>query len=271
MFGEIFISAYTLIALNIPSIFPMYNSTMLPPDISAKSAIVADLKTGNVLYEKNAQEILPYASLTKLISALVVLDSIPLEKEITMSEEVLQTEGEVGNFRKGERVKARHLLFSSLIQSSNDAMMALASDLGIDNFLTLTKSKLIQLGVKKVKVTDPTGLDPQTVGSATDLVKIAKGAFFNDFIRKILSIPEYTFTSSSGISHKAVSTNNLLFDPHMVIAKTGSLDAVGQNYAALIRPAKQERDLIMVIIGSQNRNDDAVKLFSWLDKAFLWE
>lgn len=269
MFGEFLIAGYTLIALNISSIFPLL--TLPEPKVLAKSALIVDIKSGKKLYEKNPNEILPVASLMKLLSSLVVLDSIPLEKEITLSQEVINTLGEAGDFQAGEKVEARHLLFSSLIQSSNDAMMGLVSDLGENNFSLLLKSKAFQLGLKKVRITDPIGLSVETTAIASEVAKIAKAAFGNDFIKKILSIPEYTFTSRSGILHRAVSTNSLIFDRRVIVAKTGFLESVGQNYAALVKPAGLERELLLILLGSPNRDKDTFTLLNWLDRAFIWE
>ena len=270
MFGEFLIAGYTLMALNIASIFPL-RTGIADPQISAKSALILDIKTGRALYEKKPQEVLPLASLTKLLSSLVVLDSIPLEKEITLSQGVINTEGESGDFKVGEKVEARHLLFSALIHSSNDAMMGLVSDLGKENFFSLIKSKILQLGLKRTIVADPTGLEASTVGSALDVAKFSQAAFSNDFIKKILAIPEYTFTSRSGVFHKVTTTNPLIFDPRVIVAKTGTLDKVGQNYTALIQPANAKNQMILIILGSTNREKDALTLLNWLEKSYSWE
>jgi len=270
MFGELLITGYTLFALNIPSIFPMRSSAILEPDLSAQSALIVDAQIGRSFYQKNAQDTLPLASLTKLLSSLVVLENVPLEKEITMTQEVIDTEGTIGNFRVGEHVQARHLLFSALIPSSNDAVMGLVSAIGVNNFLSLLQSKRIEFGLKDTVIADPVGLSPKTRGSAWDVVKIAKAAFANNLLRKILAIPEYEFTSISGVTHKNISSNKLIFDPRVLVAKTGTLEGI-ENYAALIKPAGSDRELVMVILGSSNREKDARALLDWLDAAYTWK
>ena len=270
MFGEFLIAGYTLMALNIASIFPL-RTNAADPQLSAKSVLIIDTKTGQTLYGKKAQDIFPLASLTKLLSSLVVLDAVPLEKDIELSQDIIDTGGGADDFKAGERVQARHLLFSALIHSSNDAMLGLAYDLGKENFLTLAKAKLLQLGIRRTKIADPAGLEAETTGSAADVAKFAQAAFGNDFIRKILAIPEYTFVSQSGISHNPTTTNPLIFDPRVIVAKTGTLEAVGQNYAALIRPPRAKDDLIMVLLGSSNREKDALALLGWLGKSYTWE
>ena len=269
MFGDFFIVGYALMALNIPTIFPL--RTSLPnPQVSAKSVLVIDAKTGRTLFEKKSKDILPLASLTKLLSSLVILDTLQLDKEVTISQDIIDTQGELGGFVVGEKVEARHLLFSALIHSSNDAMAALAFDLGKENFFALVKNKILQLGLKNTTITDPTGLDPNTVGSPVDVSIFAQAAFSNDFLRKILAIPEYNFTSRSGIFHKVVSTNPLIYDPRVIVAKTGTLESVGQNYAALIKPSHAPNELILVILGSNNREKDALAILNWLEKAYVW-
>lgn len=269
MFADLIISGYMLVALNTPSVFPLRNVALGEPQVSARSALVVDLKRDKILFEKNPNEILPIASLTKLLSALVVLDAVPLDKTIIFGQKAIDTFGEAGDFKLGEEVSTRHLLFSSLINSSNRAMMALAHDLGLENFLTSMKSKALGIGVKKIVIADPIGLSPQTSTSAFEFLKIAEAAFTNDFIAQILAIPEYSFRSTSGVYHKLISTNDLIFDSRVMGAKTGTLKEVGQNYTALVREG--DTKLILIILGSFNRTKDTLTLLNWLDKGFIWK
>jgi len=270
MFGELLIAGYTLFALNIPSIFPMRLNAIPEPEISAQSVLVIDTETGKSFYQKNPQDILPLASLVKLPSALVVLENVPLEKEIILTQEVIDTPGTIGNFRTGERAQARHLLFSSLIASSNDALMGLVSSVGLTNFTSLLQNKKIQLGLKSTVMNDPVGVSPKTRANAWEVAKMAKAAFSNNFLRKVLSIPEYEFVSLSGIAHKNISTNKLIFDPRVLVAKTGTLQDI-ENYAALVKPTNSDRELIMVVLGSLDRGKDVRVLLDWLDEAYVWK
>ncbi len=271
-FGDLLISSYMLVALNAPSIFPLRDTTLAEPQITAQSALIFDIKRGRVLFEKASDRVMPLASLTKLLSSMVVLDSIPLDKVITLDQKAIDTLGDAGDFRVGEKVEVRHLLFSALIQSSNDAMMGLAYDLGLENFLSLMRSKLIQLGLKETSISDSAGLSGQTKSSAREFVKIARATFQNDFITQILAIPEYNFRSASGYQHKLVSTNNLIFDSRIIAAKTGFLNEVGQNYAALVNiEGSKEGRLLLIIMGSIDRTRDAKTLLNWLEKGFLWK
>lgn len=268
MFADLIISGYMLVALNTPSVFPLRNVAITEPQVSAKSVLIVDLKRDKVLFEKEPNEVFPIASLTKLLSTLVVLDAIPLDKIITFDQKAIDAFGEAGDFKAGEQVSARHLLFSGLIASSNRAMMALAYDLGLENFLTSMRSKAFGFGVKKITIMDPVGLSPQTSASAFEFLKIARAAFTNDFIAQILAIPEYSFKSTSGAYHKLISTNDLIFDPRIVEAKTGTLKEVGQNYAAVVKEG--DTKLILIILGSSNRTKDTLSLLNWLDKGFFW-
>lgn len=271
-FGDLLISSYMLVALNAPSVFPLRNTTVAEPQLSAQSALVFDTKRGRVLFEKEGNRVMPLASLTKLLSSMVVLDALPLDKVITLDQRAIDTLGDAGDFRVGERVEVRHLLFSALIQSSNDAIAALAYDLGLENFLSLMRSKLIQIGLKETNISDPAGLSGQTKSSPREFVKIARAAFQNEFITQILAIPEYSFRSASGQHHKLVSTNNLIFDSRIIAAKTGFLNEVGQNYAALVSvDGSKEGRLLLVIMGSSDRARDAKTLLNWLEKGFLWK
>lgn len=267
--GEILISGYMLVALNSPSVFPMRNVAVEEPAILAKSAIIVDTQKERILFDKDSAQLLPAASLTKVLSALVVLDTIPLEKVITMDQRALVS-GDNLDFKVGEKIQARHLLFAALIHSSNAAMMALAYDIGLDNFLSLMRSKTIELGVQKAVIDDPVGLSPKTRISSAEYAKIAQAGFTNNFINNVLSIPEYTFKSVSGRSHKLVSTNPLIFDARIVAAKTGTLREIGENFAALVKDGTGQARFVAVVIGSTDRAKDMTLLINWLDKGFIW-
>lgn len=271
LFGDIFLSGYILVALNAPSVFPLRNSAVSDPQVSAKSLLVFDTKRDRILLEKSSQEMLPVASLVKILSALVVLDATPLDKIVTVEQSAIDAFGDAGDFRAGEKVEARHLLIASLIQSSNDAMMALAYDIGLDNFMSLLRSKAIQLGVKKVILDDPVGLSAKTKIQAAEYAKIAFAGFSNNLIAQILSIPEYTFKSASGRFHRLVSTSPLIFDHRVAAAKTGSLREVGENYAAFIKGEDGMPRFITVVIGSSDRVKDMLSIIGWLDKGFIWK
>lgn len=270
LFGDIIISGYILVALNNPSVFPLKNVGVAQPVISAKSAFVFDTKRDKVLFDKASQEMLPAASLTKILSALVVLDTIPLDRTIIIDQKSLDAFGDAGDFKLGEKVEARHLLFSALIASSNDAMFALANDIGMENFLSLMRSKAIQLGLRRVVIDDPAGLSPKTRIPASEYSKIAEAGFSNNFIAQVLGIPEYTFKSLSGRAHKLISTSPLIFDQRIAAAKTGSLREVGENYATFVKGDDGQPRFITVLIGSSDRTKDMLALINWLDKGFVW-
>ncbi|MBI3335470.1 MAG: D-alanyl-D-alanine carboxypeptidase [Candidatus Portnoybacteria bacterium] len=270
MFTDLIISGYMLVALNAPSILPLRNVSVPEPQLLAKSVLVFDIKRDKVLFEKDSSRELPMASLTKLLSSLVVLDALPLEKIITVEQKAVDTPGDAGDFRAGEQVEARHLFFASLIQSSNDALMALVYDLGLENFMSLLRSKAIQLRLKKFSLADPVGLSPQTSTTGFELLKVVRAAFSNEFITQVLAIPEYTFKSASGRVHRAISTNDLIFNHRVIAAKTGSLKEAGENYAALVKGAAEEDKFIIIILGSTNRTKDVLALLNWLDKGFVW-
>jgi len=109
---------------------PIKNLEVSEIEIKAKAAIVVDIATKKILYQKNIAERLPIASLTKLMTTLVVLDEVNLEDVVTISKKAVETEGERGNLSPGEKITVRNLLYLLLVQSSNDAAVALAEYVG---------------------------------------------------------------------------------------------------------------------------------------------
>src|SRR3989344_3773692 len=154
--------------------------------VEARAALVFDLLTQEILFEKNISEPLPLASLSKIISSLIVADHINLNEYVEITKSAVDTP-EPSTLKTGERVLAENLLAMAMGEYSNDAMMALVEYLGDPNwFLQLMNEKAKTLGAKTMSFLNPTGLDiklslghqmTQTefgsnYGSASDLAKV---------------------------------------------------------------------------------------------------
>ena len=132
-------------------------------EISALSYLGAYLGEDNqpmILAEKNSEDLLPMASLTKLMTALVAYKNYNLEEEITMSQKVNDWPDSSKRFIPGTSFKIGELLRALLIESNNDAAMALADKMGMDNFLTAMNDEARRLGIITTHYDNPVGIDP---------------------------------------------------------------------------------------------------------------
>ena len=190
---------------------------------SAKSAILMR-SDGSVLFEKNADERLPMASTTKIMTAIIVIEKISPDTEVTVADESVGVEGSSMYLQKGETLTVRDLLYALMLQSANDAAVALAYAVsgGIDGFAELMNEKAADLGLKDTHFTNPNGLDDENhYTTARELALISRYALENEEFRAIVSTMKYAYTTSlkSGVF---VNHNRLLYSmPNCIGVKTG--------------------------------------------------
>lgn len=219
----------------------------------AKSAVVYDPASGTILFEKNADTSLPLASLTKIMTAVVVLDNESPETPVTIVASDLAPQGDWG-FHLGDTVSLSNLLKIGLIASSNDAMQAAARSAG--DYTTLMNREARDKGFTSMRFFNPTGLDESTTtagayGSAYDIARLAY-AFFK-------SHPEYfdlTTRSQSvsievgGRTLEAKATSIPLQSlPGVIAAKTGYTDLAGGNLVVVF-DVGVGHPLVAAVLGS---------------------
>lgn len=279
----------------------------IAPILSAKSAIVVDLKNGMILYEKNIHEILPIASLTKLMTAILVLEENELDETATISQHSVRTPGSKIWMYEGEQLSVQDLLYASLINSANDAATALAehNSGNIETFVEKMNLRAKELGLHSTKFFNPTGLDEYAENSTTiaqedgdseeendstppaspensettlnnqssafDLAMLARFAYGKSFIRKAAIIREHIiYARNLNVEHKLENTNRLLNTYLNVLGlKTGTTDTAGQCLIAIIRN-ENNKDILTVVLGSKDRYEDTKMLADWTFRTFTW-
>ncbi len=256
---------------------PLY---VFPPFLlTARSGVVIDDASGLVLWSKDADKAVPIASLTKLMSALVVLDqSTDFQQEVRM---VRQDESAPAGSRlvvsPGEIVRVADLFSAMLVGSANNATNALVRSTGLsaDAFVHRMNEKAGQLGLLHTTFFDPTGLDPRNVSTAKEYGKLAGYAFRNATIMEALSSKAYAFeTVGRHIRHTIRNTNQLLNDPQLgkTVAKTGYLEEAGFTLALRGRVAG-DRSALVTLFDSETsdaRFSEAKALLAWLGQTYEW-
>ncbi|MDD4994964.1 MAG: serine hydrolase [Patescibacteria group bacterium] len=246
--------------------------------ITAPSAIVADLASGKILFEKNPDNVRSIASITKLMTALIFL-----EKNQDMYR-VLEIKNrlDIGNndFYAGEKVGAKDLLYSALIGSDNTAAenLALSLEMSKDEFVEAMNAKAAEMGLEKTHFADPVGLGSGNRSTALEVTKILKEAFDYDDIRQAAKIKSYEFYSTSGKYHYIKNTDELLSSfinqpPYSIVAaKTGSLPAAG--YCLAMAVENEGNAIIIVSLGSRDddsRFQDVKSLAWWTFSNYKWQ
>jgi len=260
-----------------PEFFPMRNWLIDEPEISAKSAIIVDFKPdsekGNILYQKNSNQVLPVASLSKIMTAIIALESFNPEEIVKVSKNSVTITGDKGGLITDEELKIKDLLYIMLIESSNDAAMSLAEDnprLTYDEFINSMNSKAKELGLENTSFVEPVGLSPDNRSTALEIADLTKYAFRFPLILEILKTPETTvFSIDNKFIHNLTTTNKLLGKiPQIIGGKTGYTEEAGGCMLTISNIS--EDYLIIVVLGSTQREEDIEKLFNWAQEAWLW-
>ncbi len=195
------------------------------PEISAEAAILIDMKTGEVLYEKNAETVLEPASIAKVLTALLVIENLNLEDTVTIAE-TLNVTGNGMNLSAGETLTIKDLLYGMLVHSSNDAAVVLARQLADtqEEFNQMAEFRAEQIGATNTNVTTASGLNDVkgNVTTARDLALICTEAMKNPIFRDAVSTVKITIPANQVSAERVYSnTNLLLYDTKTTIVVNG--------------------------------------------------
>lgn len=242
-------------------------------NLKSSVALVVDQDTNEVLFSKNDQAVLPIASLTKLMTGLIISEAnLPMDEKITITQEDVDTEkGSSSRLRVGTELSRGELLHLALMSSENRAANALGRTYpgGSAIFANLMNRKALVLGMKDTHYVEPTGLSSQNQSSARDLVKLVDTAHRHPLLRELTTSPGYQVAVGNR-TLQYNNTNRLVKNPTWDIGlqKTGYISEAGQ---CLVMQAKVAgRQLIMVFLdsaGKLTRLADAERVRHWLESA----
>lgn len=243
------------------------------PVISAEGAIAIDLNSGVSLYEKNADDPLLPASTTKIITALVSLDSYQLDQVLTVGKSV-GVDGQKMGLYPGEQMKFEDLLYGLLVYSANDAATSLAQDYpgGYDAFISAMNAKAAELSMINTHFDNPVGLDTDGQHStARDLVRASEVAMRNPEFAKVVGTKQVTVTDVTGKNvYNLKNINELLGTvPGVMGVKTGWTENARENLVTYI-----ERDghrVMIALLGSQDRFGETKELIDWIFTNYQWQ
>ena len=240
-------------------------------NLKSSVALVVDQDTSEVLFSKNDKAVLPIASLTKLMTGLIVSEArLPMDEMITVSQEDVDTEkGSSSRLRVGSVLSRGELLHLALMSSENRAAHALGRTYpgGMGVFTSLMNKKALALGMKDTHYVEPTGLSSSNQSSARDLVKLVDIAHSHPLLRELTTSPSYQVEVGTR-TLQFNNTNRLVKNPSWDIGlqKTGYISEAGQ---CLVMQAKVAgRQLIMVFLdsaGKLSRIGDAERVRRWVE------
>ncbi|MBU0625791.1 serine hydrolase [Patescibacteria group bacterium] len=254
--------------------------TRLGIETESRAAVVMDWNTNKFLFRKNGDEALPIASITKLVTALVVLESnVGLDDPI----EILSSDSRPGGIPyvvPGEKIKIIDLLHASLISSANGAAVALSRSIGLshEEFVAAMNSFAVRIGMNSASFAESTGLSARNVASAKDVAILIKYALQNKIVREIVLKDSYEFDALTGLHHSLVSTDALLGSsiaqpPYGFLGgKTGFLEEAGYCFGAAAKNSQGDQ-IVAVVLGASSKKarfDEVSALMYWTFDAYSW-
>ena len=256
------------------------NTGMFNSPLTAVSAIVLDTKTKTVLFKKNTDEVRPLASITKLMSVMVLLDLSPNWNAVaTVTEADLDADHHV---EVGETFSLDDLWHVALIGSSNTAINALVRSTGLttEQFVLKMNQKAQELRLKSAFFDEPTGLSDKNVASALDTARMLIDALKFEKIYDTVQMGEYYIHPLESKKARRIWTTNWLltnwvpnnFKVENIAGKTGYIDSSGYNFAVSLGDDK-DHNITVVILGAatnEERFSEARDLAQWTFDHYLW-
>lgn len=240
------------------------------PDVRAEAAIIYNPTTGEVLWESHAQDQRSMASITKVMTALVFLESgAPMNTPVTVQRSDV-SRASTTYLRTGFKLTADDLLNLLLVGSDNAAARALAriSPYGAEGFITKMNEKAAELGLLNTRYADPSGLLAENVSSAYDLARLIAHASADERVGGIMRKQAYT-TQAGRQTITARSTNQIVRtgDIDVVGGKTGFISRSGYCLATLLRLPQTGQQVAVVVLGAKSNASrfwETRHLFNWM-------
>lgn len=261
-----------LLFLGALLLFLLPGGAWAEPNISAKTAVVIDGYTGEMLWGKDADKFRAPASTIKMLTALIALEQLDLKEQVTVGEKAHQTYvGQTIGLTQGDVVTVEDLLEAALLWSANDAAVALGEHMAKtpELFAFMMNYKAWALGAFRSRFVNPNGYsDPLQYSTAYDLALIGRAAMENSFIRNTVCKQNAKITWLNKNKTKEVANTNQLLElyPYANGIKTGTTSAAG---GCLVGSALQnDRWLITAVLGSSRRYADTIALLDYGMKNF---
>jgi D-alanyl-D-alanine carboxypeptidase (penicillin-binding protein 5/6) len=260
-----------------PSVRPAITATPVrlstePLTLNAASAYAIDTATNTVLYAADATTTRPIASITKLVTCLVILSRHSVDEVVTIPKlPAYGPEDEIMGLVPGEKYRLGDLVTAALVQSANDAAEALAIiDAGSTaKFAARMNAKMTAWGITGTRFSTPSGLqDKDNYASAEALAKIAGLALTNPDIRSMVKLTNATISSQNGRVFSFANTNKLLASGSFYGIKTGYTLAAGECFVGLTRISGHE--VVTVVLGASDRFGTSQQLANWIGQTWQW-
>ena len=265
--------------------YPIKQPGAVEPVIKAKSALLVDLPSGTTLYAKDPDARLPIASITKLMSALVIVERTKPDAVVTVPKLDNRPEESLMGLREGDQLRTEDLLAGSLIASGNDATTVLARSIAGSEgkFVALMNQRAEALGMNDTHFDNPTGYGTgENVSTARNLVILSRAALAQPRIQQLTGLKELTVSAlnvpaptpenpaPTTPNQYRLQTTDQLLGGYLPIAglKTGTSDAAGPSVISEL--VSGDRRLLAIVLNSPDRFQENKSMLDWALNSYKW-
>jgi D-alanyl-D-alanine endopeptidase (penicillin-binding protein 7) len=247
------------------------------PHVSAKSFILGDLDTGEAYALKNADTPLPIASISKLLVALAVRETLAPTDTVTITKaDRRETDGYPGTITRDEAFSVGELLYPLLMESNNSAAYAIERAGGGDEFVRVMLRIAHDVGMDETLLNDSSGLSAKNEASARDLFSLTRHiASESPDLLDITRTKAKSVTAKSGRAYAVANLNVFASDPSFLGGKTGYTDEAKQTMLAVfevpVKGAEKPARIAIIVLGSSDRKGDINTLKSWFARSASFE
>lgn len=257
---------HILVILLLSVVIPIKGSAF--SNVSAETAILMDVESGRVLYEKAAHKKMRIASITKIMTAILAIESGKLNESVKVSNKAVHTEGSSIYLKPGEKIKLEHLVYGLMLRSGNDSAVAIAEHVGgsVEGFVFLMNQKAQEIGMRNTVFSNPHGLDDHEnhFSTAYDMAILTKYAMKNEKYREISSTKVHRAPNPDEKWDRSWKNKNKLLTGLYEYSTGGKTGFTKRAKRTLVSTAEKDgHDLIAVTLNGPNDWKDHISMFEW--------
>lgn len=234
--------------------------------VSARSAVLIEQESGRVLYEKDAHRVSRIASITKIMTAILAIESGKMDDMVKVSDKAVRAEGSSIYLKPGEKIKLEDLVYGLMLRSGNDAAVAIAEYVGgsLDGFVYMMNEKANQIGMEKTNFANPHGLDDHEdhLSTAYDMALLTRYAMANELYKKIAGTKVHRAPNPTESWDRVWRNKNRLLTElydHSTGGKTGYTKRAKRTLVSTAE--KDDFELIAVTLNAPDDWNDHIQMF----------